>query len=77
MKAHTGPHSWRKTVSKKLLLTVGEAAEALALGTTKVYELIASGEIQSVQIGRARRVPYRALQDFLEALEDDDADGAD
>lgn len=64
-------------MSKKLLLTVGEAAEALALGTTKVYELIASGEIQSVQIGRARRVPYRALQDFLEALEDDDADGAD
>jgi excisionase family DNA binding protein len=54
------------TKIEPLLLRVDEAAEALALSRTKVYELMASGELESVKVGRARRVPTAALVDFLE-----------
>ena len=49
----------------RLLLRVDEAADALGLGRTKVYELVMSGEIASVKIGRARRVPLDALKHWV------------
>lgn len=49
-----------------LLLRVDEAAEALALSRTKLYELMASGELESVKLGRARRVPVAAIRDLLD-----------
>jgi excisionase family DNA binding protein len=52
----------------KQLFTVDEVAEACALGRTKVYELIRTGEIQSVKIGSARRVTREAVQDFVRSL---------
>ena len=48
-----------------LLLTVPEAAKALALGRTKVYELIGAGEIEVIHIGRAVRVPAEAVTGFV------------
>jgi excisionase family DNA binding protein len=53
------------TKIEPLLLRVDEAAEALALSRTKVYELMASGELESVKLGRSRRVPVSALSDLL------------
>jgi len=41
----------------RLLLTVPEAAESLAISRSKVYELIAAGLIRSVRIDGSRRVP--------------------
>jgi excisionase family DNA binding protein len=49
------------------LLRVEEAARILALGRSKTYELIARGELPSVRIGRAVRVPRNALQEWLRA----------
>lgn len=43
------------------------AAERLDVGRTTVYELIKSGELKSVKIGRARRVPEAALVEFIES----------
>lgn len=54
----------------KLLLTAAEAAELLGIGRSTVYELIASGEIESVQIGRARRIPEPALAAYIARLRD-------
>ncbi len=52
----------------RLLLTVREAAERLSLGRSLTYQLITSGEIDSVTIGRARRVPVAALEDYVRRL---------
>jgi excisionase family DNA binding protein len=52
----------------KLLLTPQEAAAALSIGRTKVYELMESGLLESVTIGRCRRVPAEALAPFVESL---------
>jgi excisionase family DNA binding protein len=53
----------------KLLLTVGEAQEALGLGRTTIYQLVASGQLGSVHIGRSVRIPVSALITFAESLE--------
>jgi excisionase family DNA binding protein len=54
---------------ERLLLRPIEAAEQLGIGRTKVYELMASGELRSVKIGAARRVSATALADFVAALD--------
>jgi excisionase family DNA binding protein len=53
----------------KLLLRVEEAQDVLGLGRTKVYELVASGQLRSVHIGRSVRIPASALIDFAGALD--------
>lgn len=52
----------------RLLLTVEEAAERLNIGRTLTYALLKAGKLESVQIGRVRRVPTAAVQSFIEAL---------
>jgi len=52
----------------RLLLTVSEAAEALAISRAKLYQLIASGAIVSVRIDGSRRVPVAALTDYIKRL---------
>lgn len=51
----------------KLLLTVEETASMLSLGRSKVYDLIAKGEIPSVKIWGSRRVPTDQLIGWLES----------
>ncbi|MGA8725432.1 MAG: excisionase family DNA-binding protein [Acidimicrobiales bacterium] len=58
-------------MTEKVLLTVEEAAERLSIGRTKAFELIAKGELESVMIGRARRVPVQALEPFVAALREE------
>ncbi len=49
----------------RLVLTVEEAADRLGIGRTLMYALITSGEVESVRIGRLRRVPADALDEFV------------
>jgi excisionase family DNA binding protein len=49
----------------RLVLTVEQAAEQLGIGRTLMYALIASGDVESVRIGRLRRVPADALDAFV------------
>jgi excisionase family DNA binding protein len=43
------------------LLTVNESAAFLALSRAKVYQLMDSGLLCYVKLGRARRIPRRAV----------------
>ncbi len=52
----------------KLLLTPTEAATALGIGRSKVYELMQTGQFQSVHIGACRRVPADAVHSLLDKL---------
>jgi excisionase family DNA binding protein len=51
-----------------LAYRVPEAAEKLALGTSKVHELIARGDLGSVLIDGARRIPADELRAYLVRL---------
>lgn len=52
----------------RLLLTVAEAAEQLGVGRTTAWTLVRSGELQSMQIGRLRRVHVDAVAAFAAQL---------
>jgi excisionase family DNA binding protein len=47
------------------LLDVKETAAALGLGRSKIYQLIMTGELKSIVIGRSRRVPVSAIEEFI------------
>lgn len=51
---------------EKLLLTVVEAANRLGIGRTLMYELLSSGQVRSVHVGRLHKIPVEALAEFLE-----------
>jgi excisionase family DNA binding protein len=52
----------------RLLLTVPEAAETLAIPRSKLYELLASGAISSIRIDGSRRIPVTALEEYVSRL---------
>jgi excisionase family DNA binding protein len=53
---------------EKLLLTPEDAAEALSIGRSKLYELLATGELASIRLGGCRRVPTEAIRHFVAQL---------
>ena len=56
----------------RLLLPVNDAATSLGVGRTKIYELIADGQIELVKIGRKSLVPKASLEQFVSKLCDGD-----
>lgn len=55
----------------KLLYRVPEAAELIGVGRSRLYELLASGDIASVRVGRSRLIPADALESFAARLTTD------
>ncbi|WP_375430163.1 helix-turn-helix domain-containing protein [uncultured Friedmanniella sp.] len=53
---------------EKLLLTPAEAAEALGVSRSQLYELMRRHEVVSILIGRSRRVPAGPLRDYVQRL---------
>ncbi|MGH3480545.1 MAG: helix-turn-helix domain-containing protein [Nocardioidaceae bacterium] len=51
-----------------LLLKPEEAAAALRVGRTVVYQLMMAGTLPSVKVGGSRRVPMSALREYVDSL---------
>lgn len=51
-----------------LLLSIKQATYELGLGRTVIYELISTGKLKSVKIGRRRCVPREAIEEFIAGL---------
>jgi excisionase family DNA binding protein len=60
----TAPDSGGTTI----LLTVEEAARQLRIGRTRMYHLVTTGAVESVSIGRLRRVPIECLNQYVKTL---------
>jgi len=52
----------------RTLLSVEAAATQLSIGRTTMYALLKTGAIESVRVGRLRRVPASALTDYVARL---------
>ncbi|MFE7979276.1 excisionase family DNA-binding protein [Streptomyces shenzhenensis] len=59
-----------------VLLTVEEAARRLRIGRTTCFLLVIAGEIESVTVGRLRRVPSDAVPAFVAKLRHRPAEAA-
>lgn len=58
----------------RVLLTVEEAAERLGIGRSFMYELIGDGRVRSLRVGRLRRIPVDALDEFVARAQEPTAD---
>lgn len=56
------------------LLTIDQARQRLAIGKSKLWQLIQNGEIRSCKIGRSRRIPVEAIDEFISRELADQAD---
>jgi excisionase family DNA binding protein len=63
-------------VADEILLSVREAARRLGIGRSLLYSLMLEGQVLSVKIGRSRRVPLCALEEFVKTKVTD-AEGVD
>ena len=54
---------------QRLAFTVQEAAVMLSLSRSLVYELINAGKIETIKIGRARRITSNQLEKYLQECE--------
>jgi len=50
----------------RLLVTIDEAAQSLAVSRRTLYRLIDSGDVDTIRIGSARRIPVSSLHRFGE-----------
>jgi excisionase family DNA binding protein len=48
------------------LLTVPEAMARLKIGRSALYDLLRTRRLASLTIGRARRIPAHALDDYVQ-----------
>ena len=48
-----------KPPAEPLCLKVNEAARMIGVGRTKLYELIASGDVEAVKLGKSSTTPMR------------------
>lgn len=55
----------------KLLLTPVEAARALGIGRSTVYELMRAGTLGSLHIGSCRRIPAEDLAALVSRLREE------
>lgn len=62
------PEQRARSMPARKLLTVEEAAEQLGIGRTSMYRLVRNGGIESVRIGRLRRVPTDAITNYISRL---------
>lgn len=62
---HTQPRSTKATPR---LLSIKQAIFELGVGRTSIYELINTGELKTVRIGRRRFVAIEAIDEFIASL---------
>lgn len=52
--------------TEPISVRVGMAVRLTGIGRSTLYELIKSGEIQTVKIGRSTLIPYQCLKKLVE-----------
>ncbi len=51
-----------------LVLKVEELMSILSVGRNTAYELVRSGQISSIRIGRIYRIPRASLEEYLQKM---------
>jgi excisionase family DNA binding protein len=53
-------------MAEELLLTPNEAFARIRVKRAKGFQMLASGELPSIKVGRLRRIPVEALRRWVE-----------
>ena len=60
----------------RLVYSVEEAADLLGIGRTFMFQLVATGEIDSFKIGNRRKIPRDAIDGYIDRLRSEQAAAA-
>jgi len=55
-------------VELPMLFTVEQVAQILGIGRSTVFQLIKNDHIESIRLGRSRRIPVDAMQNYVDEL---------
>ncbi|TCJ34715.1 DNA-binding protein [Parafrankia sp. BMG5.11] len=69
-----GDNTGNGSSAAKMLLTTSEAAAVLGIGRTSLYELIRSGKLDTIKIGRRRLIPATAIPKLITTLIEESED---
>ena len=61
--------------SDVVLLRMEEAAARLGIRRTSMFKLVRTGQVESVRVGRLRRVPVASLHEYVARLRGEAPDG--
>jgi excisionase family DNA binding protein len=64
---NTNEHDGPSAIGADGLLTPAEGAAFLGIGRTTLYSLMERGELTYRMVGRARRIPKRALAEYADS----------
>ena len=64
----SAPRASRSNGAEPLAVRIPDAVRMTGIGRSKLYELIASGEIDTVKVGRCTLVPMESLRALLSRL---------
>jgi excisionase family DNA binding protein len=56
----------RSSDQLRVLLRIPEAADALGVSRTELYRMLNRGDLSYVTIGRTKRIPVQAIEEFVE-----------
>lgn len=65
---NTETNTVQKPATHDELLTVKEGCEILKCGLTRLYQLMNRGQLRSVTMGKSRRIPRSAINEFIASL---------
>lgn len=54
----------------KMLLTINEAATAMSVSRSTLYKILRTGELKSIRLGAANRIPAENIQAFIAARQE-------
>lgn len=61
-------------VAELQLFTIEEAMTMLRMGRTTIFDQLRNGRLRSVREGRARRIPAKAIAEYIALLEREEAE---
>jgi excisionase family DNA binding protein len=61
-------------MTSQLMNEIPAVCERTGIGRSKLYQLMASGDLESVRVGRRRLIPEAALIQFVERLRAEQGD---
>jgi excisionase family DNA binding protein len=61
-------------VAELQLYTIEEAMTMLRMGRTTIFDQLRNGRLRSVREGRARRIPAKAIAEYIALLEREEAE---
>jgi excisionase family DNA binding protein len=53
------------TLSEPICVRVNDAARMIGVGRTKLYELIAAGEVEAFKLGKSTRITTSSLHNLI------------